>query len=222
MSAQRSSSFRIVELVAVVVIALFLVALLLPMLQVGRDGHSSRNTCINNLRQCALGLVSYEQMHGTFPGYANTIGGKRASWVVPILPMLEQMQLYRNWNNQDLPYDLRPTDDGGRREQLITHQFVLICRWESEDADQSIDRLSYVVNSGSARTANDFAPPLSTPLDWIEDVNSGVCFSRARADYDPAIKQPNRIPHPRRFHHPQASAWGWTSLTGMTGPPTRC
>jgi len=91
-----------VELLVVIAIIGILVALLLPALQVARDA-GRRTQCANNLKQIGLALHAYHEAHKSFPTQttgARSDGGSCqsgfASWLVPILPYIEQKGLYES------------------------------------------------------------------------------------------------------------------------------
>jgi prepilin-type processing-associated H-X9-DG protein len=90
-----------------VVIAIIgvLVALLLPAVQSAREA-ARRVSCLNNLVQTGLALHNYEFHHETLPpGVTNPDGpirnepqGLHVSWIVKVLPYLEQNALYRKFD----------------------------------------------------------------------------------------------------------------------------
>jgi len=85
--------FTLVELLVVIAIIGILVALLLPAIQAAREA-ARRSSCKNNLKNFALGCLSYETAQRTFPAgalYASIPGdGKNGfGWQVIILPYLE-------------------------------------------------------------------------------------------------------------------------------------
>ena len=91
--------FTLVELLVVIAIIGVLVALLLPAVQSAREA-ARRMQCANNLKQIALAMHNY---HDTFsrlpPGqwnnfYTNDAPWIRGCWVQPILPFIEQKNLY--------------------------------------------------------------------------------------------------------------------------------
>lgn len=96
----RRRGFTLVELLVVIAIIGVLVALLLPAVQQAREA-ARRSQCSNNLHQLALGLHNYEQTYKClpiqFPHYQDsgmTTDGSGVSWMVTVLPFIEQLQLF--------------------------------------------------------------------------------------------------------------------------------
>jgi hypothetical protein len=77
----------------------------LPGVQKVREAAESAVT-LNNLKQIAIALHSYHDVHNGFPPAAilGKKGKKLLSWRVAILPFIEQDALYRNFK-QDEPWD---------------------------------------------------------------------------------------------------------------------
>jgi prepilin-type processing-associated H-X9-DG protein len=180
-----------VELLVVITIIGMLVSLLLPAIQAAREA-GRRSTCQNNMRQCTLAMMQVAENKKAYPGYVNTISTSqsikhiRATWVIPILPQLERNDLFQNWQKVG-------TITGGVFTTLptaMTNSFyspmeVLICPSNS-NPDLGGNPLSYVVNTGLAKTATDTSarnsmgnpiPPSATYVP--EDVNSGVFFNQS-------------------------------------------
>ncbi len=95
--------FTLIELLVVIAIIAILVALLLPAVQQAREA-ARRSSCKNNLKQIGLALHNYHDVHKTFPqggmGRPQSTEGptNNFSWLVYILPMLEQNALYDQFN----------------------------------------------------------------------------------------------------------------------------
>src|SRR5262245_18829392 len=100
-------AFTLVELLVVIAIIGTLVGLLLPAVQAAREA-ARRTQCQNSISQLALAVQMREGSKKDVPGYINRLGitrstrQVRATWMVMLLPYLEQQQLYDNWNNGQL------------------------------------------------------------------------------------------------------------------------
>jgi prepilin-type N-terminal cleavage/methylation domain-containing protein len=115
--------FSLVELLVVIAIIAILAGLLLPAAQAARES-ARRGICQHNLRQLAFAVLNYEASSRRLPAAAVvseafnpatctgcwnpwaeariasfTPGTKQgSSWIVPVLPFLEQSQLFTRWN----------------------------------------------------------------------------------------------------------------------------
>ena len=91
----------------VVVVGLVLIALMMPAVQSAREA-ARQGGCKNNLHQIGLALLNYESVHGHFPpaviGPPNVPPERQFSWIVALLPMLDQKALYDSLR-LDLPWN---------------------------------------------------------------------------------------------------------------------
>jgi len=104
----RSSSrraFTLIELLVVIAIIAVLIALLLPAVQAAREA-ARRAQCVNNLKQLGLAAHNYHSAQNTLPANlylhpnyssANYVWNN-ASWLVFLLPQMEQQPLYNAIN----------------------------------------------------------------------------------------------------------------------------
>jgi prepilin-type N-terminal cleavage/methylation domain-containing protein len=102
---RSKEGFTLVELLVVIAIIGILVALLLPAVQAAREA-ARRLQCQNNLHNLALAVLNFESQRKALPqsndaplsgpnrNKINLLSGSRLSWMVRILPFVEQQQLY--------------------------------------------------------------------------------------------------------------------------------
>ncbi len=99
--------FTLVELLVVIAIIGILVGLLLPAVQAAREA-ARRTQCTNNVKQIALATMAFEGAKKQYPGYqsefakvgsGSTASWKVGSWVIALLPHLEQQALRDRWDD---------------------------------------------------------------------------------------------------------------------------
>lgn len=147
------------ELVVVMAIISLLVALALPA--IGRARLAARRMqCQNNLRNIGLAMVSTTEVAGRFPACGN-FGRDPAtgqglnfhSWVVDVLPWLDQRNISDQWNKD------KAIDDPLNQSLTHNHLPVLVCpddfsaNGRREPVGVVKGDLSYVVNGGVGFTA---------------------------------------------------------------------
>ena len=117
MSCRKSRGFTLVELLVVIAIIGILIGMLLPAVQAVREA-ARRIQCANNQRQIALAVLDFESAHQTFPAGRNGLeapqtglhqrlapdarGGNGTSFLVTILPFIEQQNAFDNCHVQEL------------------------------------------------------------------------------------------------------------------------
>jgi type II secretory pathway pseudopilin PulG len=101
-----------VETLVVLSVVGLLVGLILPAAQHVREA-ANRTACANNLHQIGIACLAYEADHRTLPPSFNIEAG--ASWMVVIMPYMEQDPLYKQWDMTKTYYE---QTDAARLGQL--------------------------------------------------------------------------------------------------------
>lgn len=93
---RQARGFTLIELLVVIAIIAVLIALLLPAVQAAREA-ARRAQCINNLKQIGLAMHNYQSTNNSLPqGMRGCCWG---SWLIPVLPYVEQTALFNSWNS---------------------------------------------------------------------------------------------------------------------------
>ena len=106
--ASRVRGFTLIELLVVIAIVGLLIALLFPAVQVAREA-ARRAQCQNHLRQTAIGVELFHDARLCYPparlvprpGDELPCGETAATWMVRILPFVEQRDVYSQWEVYD-------------------------------------------------------------------------------------------------------------------------
>lgn len=108
MSYRKSKAFTLVELLTVIAIIGSLVAILLPAVQSAREA-ARRTQCQSHLRQTAMGVELFHDAMQCYPparlvarpSDEMQCGETAATWMVRILPFIEQQNVYSQWDLYD-------------------------------------------------------------------------------------------------------------------------
>jgi prepilin-type N-terminal cleavage/methylation domain-containing protein/prepilin-type processing-associated H-X9-DG protein len=176
----QRSAFTLVELLVVIAIIGILIGMLLPAVQQVRMA-AQRTACANKMRQIGLAVHNYESAYGYFP--ANQVGPGESdgnggfgpgyySWLVPLLPFVEQNNLHAmfdlNISNGD-GSDFRMDDTHPNALAAATPVDLFVCPSDNIDGDNSIFGSSnpassnYMGNAGWPSYATGFNGERATP-----------------------------------------------------------
>ncbi|MEL7500583.1 MAG: DUF1559 domain-containing protein [Planctomycetota bacterium] len=154
---KQNAAFTLVELLVVIAIIGILIGMLLPAVQSVREA-ARRTSCMNNTRQLVLAMHSYESAHEAFPNGQQLTWGQHTTWVIKILPFIEQQnvadQIPRNVftsaqvpaGQQVMPFLVCPADASGFEGKLSPNGNVLRARWWW---NQSLGCTNYKACNGS-------------------------------------------------------------------------
>ncbi len=112
-----SRGFTLVELLVVIAIIGILIALLLPAIQSAREA-GRRTQCMNNLKEIGLAVHAYHGVRKMLPSSREC--DHKATWLVQIMPYLEEKALGAQWKPGLCFYDQTPA----MRETLVE---VFLC-----------------------------------------------------------------------------------------------
>jgi len=158
----------------VIAIIGILVALLLPALQKTREV-GRRAQCANNLAQLGLALAQYESAFESLPsGTTNATGpiqsrppGEHYSWIVRVLPYMDQRNTYRAFDFSKSVYD--KANHAPRMAGLAT----LVCPSSSSAGGGGIS----LGTSDYAGCHHDLEQPIDVTNHGVLFLNSGVRLS---------------------------------------------
>lgn len=171
---QKRGGFTLIELLVVISIIATLAALILPAVQQARAA-ARRTECQNNMKQLVTAITNLTassngflpQLYGTYPLNADGSATINRSWVVELLPHLDQAAVKRSIDNYG-----DPTNSGVDFNWPSLK--ALQCPVDLNNLDSN-GGLSYVANTGYIQVANWDAPPgmghHAFHVDWNQDGN---------------------------------------------------
>ena len=186
-SFSANAGFTLVELLVVITIIGTLMSLLLPAVQQARE--TARGlTCKNNISNLGKAMLLYENSYGRFPGFVERFRdpnvqsdnppSKVASWVIPILPYIEEAAAADAWSQSD---GTMPDQNNNPNDRLFAPAITLLnCASDPPDFNDR-PTLSYVVNTGVMVNGDaPFADKLANGMFFRRDCG----FSNSSEDMD--------------------------------------
>ena len=150
-SSGRGVAASVTQLLVILFVLGVIIALMLPATQSAREA-ARRMSCSNNLKQIGLAMHNYHDVYGRFPpasiGPDNVPRDRQFSWIVALLPFLEQQTLYERLR-LDLPWD-HPLNAAVLQDPVPT----LFCPSDptTSTTQDGFPRTSYVAITGSDMT----------------------------------------------------------------------
>lgn len=208
----RRNAFTLVELLVVIAIIGVLVGLLLPAVQAAREA-ARRVSCMNNQTQIGLGIHHHEFSMEHLPsGVINPDGpirseaiGQHVSWVVQILPYIEQHNLFEQFDVEAGTY--APENSVARGKTIPT----MICpsfpgpSVNSTGVGESEQRVGVSCYAGCY---NDDESPIDEDSNGVLFLNSNVRYSEILDGSSQTILVGEVTP--------KANSLGWASGTRAT------
>jgi prepilin-type N-terminal cleavage/methylation domain-containing protein/prepilin-type processing-associated H-X9-DG protein len=188
---QFRSGFTLIELLVVIAIIAVLIALLLPAIQQAREA-ARRTQCANNLKQIGLALHNYHDINHCFPpGQITTLffdalnvnqqrytdpqeptydpgfGLHGTSWMLQILPMIEQNNVYDDWNF------FRNVRDNGElvvNLEIPPQTDIAAYYCPTRRSDMKVNFYNYVkrIETNWAKGGNDYGGCIGSGLGWSD------------------------------------------------------
>ena len=202
--------FTLIELLVVIAIIAILIGLLLPAVQKVREA-AARMQCSNNLKQLGLAMHNYHDARKKFPPGVGHYGCCWGTWVMAVLPYVEQDNMWKGYVNFD-GSDVIGTPPGnttgwrygaGTNPSFVTSQRlqVMTCPSDTPSAPLPVSATggtfnltahNYAVNYGNTNLYGTTvsgvvyggAPFHCYPSGWLTDITMQATYGWAQPDSD--------------------------------------
>jgi len=126
--SKNRGGFTLVELLVVIAIIGTLVGLLLPAVQQAREA-ARRSACTNNTKQLGLACLNYESTRKRLPAANDraTQSTSGYSWIVHILPFVEEVNLYNSISSATTRFSLNYSSTNAGTANVNTALPQLVC-----------------------------------------------------------------------------------------------
>ncbi|MEX0679481.1 MAG: DUF1559 domain-containing protein [Pirellulales bacterium] len=208
--------FTLIELLAVIAVIGMLCALLLPAVQAAREA-ARRTQCQNNMKQIGLALQNYHDRCRSFPP-STVVDWNRPeptgwwSWIVRILPELDEQPLYDQFDLRDDVW----TNSNKYKPYTSQRLAVLLCPsdpnnervYQSDEqspADEAFALTNYLGCRGSTRqgpSPDGFYPSRMPGNGVFPDVNQVVRLAHVTDGASRTMLIGERPADPETY-------WGW-------------
>ncbi|MBX3426637.1 MAG: DUF1559 domain-containing protein [Pirellulales bacterium] len=204
---RRVTAFTLVELLVVIAIIGVLVAMLLPAIQAAREA-ARRSSCQNNVAQLGLAVLGYEFSRESLPaGCLNPDGpvrnepiGRHVSWVVQILPYIEQYNAYRLFDQEAGAY--APQNQAVREVSLALMTCPSYPGWERSE------RGGFAHSTYAGCHHHEEAP--------IDAKNTGLLYLNSRIRYRDMLDGSSQTILLAEMFPDEQNGLGWASGTPAT------
>ncbi len=215
--------FTLVELLVVIAIIGVLIGLLLPAVQAAREA-ARRSNCQNNLKQQGLGLQTHADSNARggdnyFPKIAaNTTNQAAFSWIVAILPGMEESNLQKNVLTVSGTAQSVKTGNGGTGSDGVKLSAFICpsyagCRTKHNSSrDHQLLRKCRCLGSASNGADNgglSFVKELGTSA-YVDGLSKTVMASESKQEPAAATGVPNRWIGGDAWH-PASHTGAWDS-----------